>query len=255
MDEGHPLEPFGMSAPDETIARSDQPTTKGTGGARKAPPPVRVQLIRPDGTTREVTASGFFREEYLCALLDEELCSLPTNEKLVVHLFHPDPELVSSLRARWKEGLSDNRRVRIREVLGPNDDPRELAIQLQRIEARLKQGEKIHLAIRSPRVAKMASGSIRRILLSSQHGHLARLKVSVYGTEELQRAIMEHMEGMVRVQDYDRLLEAGVVAPIPSRISTGEKKRKRRRDARHLTPQEAVQRWIRKVEKKRSESS
>ncbi len=251
MDEGHSLEPFGMSTSGDTEPRSQPAPPTGRASSRKPPRPVRVAIIRPDGSTREVTASGFFREEYLCALLDEELCGLPNDEKLTVHLFHPDEQLVESLRARWREGLSDNRRVRIREVLGPNDNPQELAVQLERIEKRLQKGEKIHLAIRSPRVAKMASASIRRILLSSQHGHLAKLRVSVYGSEEIQRAIMEHMEGMVRVQDYDRLLDAGIVASVSSRMTRQRRRRRRREDARHLTPQEAVKRWIRKVEKDR----
>ncbi len=259
MDEGHSIEPFGMAPPEtgETHPRSaGLPAGGDRTSSRQPPPPVKVGIVRPNGSTREVTAAGFFREEYLCALLDEELCQLPDEEKLIVHLFHPDEALVQSLRDRWREGLSDNRRVRIREVLGPNDNPQELAVQLQRIEQRLLQGEKIHLAIRSPRVARMASGSIRRILLMSQHGDLGGLKVSVYGSEEIQRAIMEHMEGMVRAQDFDRLLEAGVVPGVSAKLPKSSRTRGRRKTRKsHLTPQEAVKAWIRRVEKDRKPPS
>ena len=72
--------------------------------------------------------AGHFREEHLCSLVDDELCHLQSGETLTLHLFHPDGELASSLRNRWQEGLSDNRQVFVCEVLGPNDDPREIAI-------------------------------------------------------------------------------------------------------------------------------
>lgn len=227
--------------------------TSGGNGNRTttAPATVRVQILRPDGTSREVKASGFFREEYLCALLDEELCRLPSGQKLTVHLLHPDESLVRSLRDRWREGLSDNRRIRIREVLGPNDDPDELAIQLQRIEARLEQGERIHLALRSPRIARYASHRLRRILLQSQRGLVGRLRLSVYGTEEVQRAIMEHMEGMVRIQDYERVF--GDLPWIDEPNSSSKQRRKRQR-AGGRTSEQAVRDWIRRVERDRGES-
>ncbi len=87
---------------------------------------VRVRIIRPDGSHRDVTVAGHFREEHLCSLVDDELCHLNTGETLTLHMFHPDGDLTRSLRNRWQEGLSDNRRVFLREVLGPNDDRREL---------------------------------------------------------------------------------------------------------------------------------
>ena len=83
---------------------------------------VRVRIIRPDGSYRDVTVAGHFREEHLCSLVDDELCHLDTGETLTLHLFHPDGNLTQSLRNRWQEGLSDNRRVFMREVLGPNDE-------------------------------------------------------------------------------------------------------------------------------------
>ena len=51
---------------------------------------VRVRIIRPDGSYRDVTVAGHFREEHLCSLVDDELCHLGTGETLTLHLFHPD---------------------------------------------------------------------------------------------------------------------------------------------------------------------
>ncbi len=90
-----------------------------------------MRIIRPDGSSRDVAVAGHFREEHLCSLVDDELCHLQSGETLTLHLFHPDGELAHSLRNRWQEGLSDNRQVFVREVLGPNDDPREISSQLR----------------------------------------------------------------------------------------------------------------------------
>ena len=75
---------------------------------------VRVRIIRPDGSYRDVAVAGHFREEHLCSLVDDELCHLATGETLTLHLFHPDGTLARSLRNRWQEGLSDNRTVHAR---------------------------------------------------------------------------------------------------------------------------------------------
>lgn len=253
MDDGKTLQPFGMAPSDDGSSSHDASDVPASTSSRRAPPSVKVIISRPDGSTRELIASGFFREEYLCAMLDEELCNLSSDLQLIVHLIEPDKKIVRSLRERWRGGLSDNRRVRIREILGPNDDPDELSVQLAHIETRLKKGDKIHLAIRSPRIARFASGKLRRILLKSQHGELSSLRVSVYGTEEIQRAIMEHMEGMVRAQDYELLEEAGVTYQFAGRLPKRPKHRRRKSRRRHrdLSSHQEVKNWIRKVERNR----
>ncbi len=241
-----------MAAHRDGNAANDTSSGNGSPTMVGAPKTVGVEISRPDGTTRVVQAAGFFREEYLCALLDEELCRLPSGQKLVVHLFHPDESLVRSLRDRWRDGLSDNRKIRIREVLGPNDDPDELAVQLERIAKRLEEGERIHLAIRSPRVARYASSRIRRILLQSQRGLVGRLRVSVYGTEEVQRAIMEHMEGMVRIQDYERIF--GEAPWVDEADDFASQQRRKRRRTERRSAEQAVREWIRRVERDRGEA-
>ena len=155
MADNNPIsQPFGMSD-DHDVTQGDGPAGDtgihaGDTTSIRPPLPVQVMLLRPDGTTRSFTVSGHFREEHLCTKLDDELCRIENGEKLVVHLYSADDDLVRSLRDRWAEGLSDNRKLRIREILGPTDDPRELQKQIQRIRSRLDQGERIHLAIRSP---------------------------------------------------------------------------------------------------------
>ncbi|MHB8862514.1 MAG: hypothetical protein ACYC6N_08925, partial [Pirellulaceae bacterium] len=169
---------------------------------------VRVRIIRPDGSHRDVTVAGHFREEHLCSLVDDELCHLKTGETLVLHLFHPDGTLTHSLRSRWQEGLSDNRRVFMREVLGPNDDARELKTQLRHIRQRMASGEKVNLAIRSPKVAEAAREELRKLLLISQRFDEALLNVWVHGSEDQQREIVGHLEGsgMIRLEDYEQFV-------------------------------------------------
>lgn len=88
------------------------PSTESVEGPEAGRPRrVGVRIIRPDGSVRDVTVAGHFREEHLCSLVDDELCRIKGSESLVLHLFEPDGELIHSLRSRWQEGLSDNRRV------------------------------------------------------------------------------------------------------------------------------------------------
>ncbi len=145
------------TAPAAVPASSTQPAATG-------PSRVKIRIIRPDGTSRDVNVAGHFREEHLCSLVDDELCRLDDGESLILHLFHPDEELTHSLRKRWHEGMSDNRRVSVREVLGPNNDARQVASQLVRIKERMAQGERINLAIRSPGVAKAARGTAKAVV-------------------------------------------------------------------------------------------
>jgi len=57
--------------------------------------------------------------------------------------------------------------VFVREVLGPNDDPGEVAPQLRRIRRRMAAGEKVNLAIRSPQIAEAARDELRKLLVIS----------------------------------------------------------------------------------------
>jgi hypothetical protein len=218
---------------------------------------VRVRIIRPDGSYRDVTVAGHFREEHLCSLVDDELCHLGTGETLTVHLFHPDGNLTHSLRSRWQEGLSDNRQVFMREVLGPNVDARELAVQLRQIRQRMASGEKVNLAIRSSRVAQAACEELRKLLLISQRFDEALLNVWVHGNEDQQRAIVGQLEGagMVRLQDYEQFVskhhERRWKGPwLDFELAHPAKKFKKRSHAQ-VSSDESVSRWIKRVEEDR----
>ena len=174
-------------------AATPMPSAESTQGR---PPRVKVRIIRPDGSSREVTVAGHFREEHLCSLVDDELCRLDEGDALVLHLFHPDEELTRSLKNRWHEGMSDNRHVFVREVLGPTNNPQQVATQLRRVKERMASGERINLAIRSPRVAKAARDHLRKLLLISQQFEESLLKVWVHGDEEQQQKILGHLEGV-----------------------------------------------------------
>jgi hypothetical protein len=218
---------------------------------------VLVRIIRPDGSSRDVTVAGHFREEHLCSLVDDELCHLQSGETLTLHLFHPDGELAQSLRNRWQEGLSDNRQVFVREVLGPNDDPREIATQLRQIRRRMATGEKVNLAIRSPQVAEAAREELRKLLVISQKFDDALLSVWVHGDEQQQRAIVGRLEdaGMVRLQDYEQFLsqqrERRWKGPWIDFELKHVVKKPKKRSAKKETSEEAVSRWIKKVEEDR----
>ncbi len=221
---------------------------------------VKVRIIRPDGSSRDVKVAGHFREEHLCSLVDDELCRLHEGEALVLHLFHPDDELTRSLRNRWHEGMSDNRQVFVREVLGPNNDPRQVASQLVHIKERMAKGERISLAIRSPRVAKAARDELRKLLLISQQFEQALLNVWVHGSEEQQQKILGHLEGagMVRARDYADFIERHSDrrwrAPwLDVEMPKAAKKPKRKRP-KLQSSQEAVAEWIKRVEEGREHS-
>ena len=207
-----------------------------------------------------MNVAGHFREEHLCSLVDDELCRLDDGESLILHLFHPDEELTHSLRKRWHEEMSDNRLVSVREVLGPNNDPRQVATQLVRIKERMAQGERINLAIRSPRVAKAARDELRKLLLISQQFEESLLNVWVHGDEDQQQRILGHLEGagMVRARDYgefiqrhsDRRWRAPWIDTEPPKHA---KKPKRQRP-KIQSSQEAVAEWIKRVEEGREHS-
>ena len=222
---------------------------------------VRVRIIRPDGSSRDVNVAGHFREEHLCSLVDDELCRLDDGESLILHLFHPDEELTHSLKKRWHEEMSDNRLVSVREVLGPNNDPRQVATQLDRIKERMAQGERINLAIRSPRVAKAARDELRRLLLISQQFEESLLNVWVHGDEDQQQRILGHLEGagMVRARDCGEFIQRHSDrrwrAPwIDTERAKHVKKPKRQRP-KIQSSQEAVAEWIKRVEEGREHSS
>jgi hypothetical protein len=224
------------------------------------PPRVGVRIIRPDGSVRDVTVAGHFREEHLCSLVDDELCRLKDRESLILHLYQPDGELTHSLRSRWQEGLSDNRRVFVREVLGPTRDPRQLSGQLEQIRQRIAAGERINLAIRSPHVAAAARDELRELLLISQRFDDALLNVWVHGDDDHQRRILSELEavGLVRLRDCEQF-----VAGQPDRRwkmpwvdfePLRHAKKTRRRKRKHISSEQAVSDWIRRVEEDREQS-
>ncbi len=242
-----------------TAARStssDSASGSDIGSAHR----ITVRITRPDGSSRDVTVAGHFREEHLCSLVDDELCHLETGETLILHLFQPDGDLASSLRHRWQEGLSDNRRVFVREVLGPNGDPHEVTSQLRRIRQRMASGEKVNLAIRSPEVAEAARDELRKLLIISQRFDEALLSVWVHGNERQQREILGRFQdvGMVRLQDYEQFVTTSRQRRwkgpwIDFELKPPTKKAKKKPRKRE-TQQEAVSRWIRKVEEDREQS-
>ena len=177
-----------------------------------------------------------------------------------LHLFHPDGEMAQSLRKRWQEGLSDNRQVFVREVLGPNDDPHELSTQLRQIRRRMASGERVNLAIRSPKIAEAAREELRKLLVISQKFDEALLSVWVHGDEQQQRAILGRLEdaGMVRLQDYEQFVtqhrERRWKGPwIDFELKHALKKPKKH-PTKKETSEEAVSRWIKKVEEDRERS-
>jgi len=251
----YPDNPQGKDHRHATPQSSSSGSTSGSdiGSAHR----VQVRIIRPDGSSRDVTVAGHFREEHLCSLVDDELCHLQSGETLTLHLFHPDGELAQSLRNRWQEGLSDNRQVFVREVLGPNDDPREIATQLRQVRRRMATGEKVNLAIRSPEVAETARDELRKLLVISQKFDEALLSVWVHGDEQQQRAIVGRLEdaGMVRLQDFEQFVsqhrERRWKGPwIDFELKRPFKKPKKH-PAKKETSEEAVSRWIKKVEEDR----
>ena len=221
---------------------------------------VKVRLIRPDGSTRDVMVAGHFREEHLCSLVDDELCRLEKGETLVLHLFHPDATLANSLRNRWDEGLSDNRQVFVREVLGPSEDPRQVAHQLRDVRRRMALGEQVNLAIRSPQVAETARRQLRKLLLVSQRLDESRLHVWVHGDTDQQREILSHLEtgGMVRSKDFDEFVEKHRDRRWKPPWLDAEGKRRRsksrHRPRKHRSAEQEVAAWIKKVEEKREHS-
>jgi len=221
------------------------------------PQQVKVRIERPDGTARDVVVAGHFREEHLCSLVDDELCRLDNGESLVLHLFHADEELTQSLRNRWQEGISDNRHVRVREVLGAGDSRQQLAAQLRRIRERIAAGERINLAIRSPRVAKVAREQLRKLLLVSQQFEEALLRLWVHGDEQEQREIMEHLEeaGLVLARDYRQFVEEHPDhrwrAPWLDVEEPRKPKKTKRRQQKLKSAGDAVSEWIRRVEEGR----
>ena len=167
-----------------------------------------VRIIRPDGSSRDVTVAGHFREEHLCSLVDDELCHLQSGETLTLHLFHPDGELAESLRNRWQEGLSDNRQVFVREVLGPNDDPREIAYATaprSSADGVGREGEPGHSFAAGGRGRSRRTAQVAR---DQPRFDEALLSVWVHGDEQQQRAILGQLAdaGMVRLQDYEEFV-------------------------------------------------
>jgi hypothetical protein len=245
-----------MTDPSTPLNSDSSPEHRQTEG--NGPSRVKVRIIRPDGTTRDVVVGGHFREEHLCSLVDDELCQLTDGESLIVHLYRPDGELTGSLRNRWEEGLSDNRHVFVREVLGPTNNARQLASQLHHIRRRMASGERVNLAIRSSRIAEAAREELRKLLLISQRFDEALLNVWVHGDDEQQRAILGKLEGvgLVRLRDYEQFVadhpEQKWRAPwLETERVRHRRKRPKRPERKLVSSQEAVSEWIRRVEEDR----
>lgn len=223
----------------------------------KRPGQVTVQITRPDGSSRRVRVAGHFREEHLCSMVDDELCRLEEGESLVLHLFDPDEQLTESLRNRWREALSDDRQVLVREVLGPNNSRRQLAKQLRRIKERMTAGERVNIAIRSPRIAKVAREQLRKMLLISQQFEESLLNLSVYGDERQQEEILDQLEsvGMIRASDYhqyaQRPKDRRWKRPWIDIELSKEKKKPKAPHAEPKSPDQAVSEWIKRVEEGR----
>jgi hypothetical protein len=233
---------------------SGQPETR-PAAAKRTNNTVIVRLTRPDGSTRDIKVAGHFREEHLCSLVDDELCQLELGETLVVHLFQTDPDLAQSLRSRWDEGLSDNRPIFMREVLGPDGNTQQLARQLHDIHQRMASGEKVSIAIRSPKVAKSVRRQLRKLLLLSQQSDRLQLQVWVDGNKDQQQEILSQLagQGMVRIKDYEEYRERhpGWTWKAPWRKPEPSKPTKKRKHRPHRTAEDAVTAWIKKVEAKR----
>mgnify|MGYP001548300670 CR=1 FL=1 len=217
---------------------------------------VIVRLTRPDGSKRDIKVAGHFREEHLCSLVDDELCQLEAGETLTVHLFQTDSDLAQSLRSRWHEGLSDNRQIFLREVLGPGGNTQQIARQLRDIHERMTSGEKVSIAIRSPEVAKSVRRQLRKLLLMSQQSDQLQLQVWVDGDQDEQQEILSQLagQGMVRIKDYEeyRQRHPGWTWKAPWRKPESTKPTKKRKPHRpHRSAEEAVTAWIKKVEAKR----
>ncbi len=244
------------SSPDSAVPIPPASAMSDSEVAKDHPARVKVKIVRPDGSSRDVMIAGHFREEHLCSLVDDELCRLDDGESLVLHLFHPDDDLTGSLRNRWQAGMSDNRHVFVREVLGPNNDRQQLATQLRHIKRRMAAGERINLAIRSPRVAKVARQQLRKLLLISQQFEESLLNLWVHGDEDEQQEILGHLEsaGMVLARDFQRFIEQHSDqrwrAPwIDVELSHAKKLKRRQRKSK--SPDEAVTEWIKRVEEGR----
>ena len=245
-------EPRFREAPTPSSASSESQPARPRRGNNG----VLVRLTRPDGSTRDIRVAGHFREEHLCSLVDDELCQLELGETLVVHLFQTDSDLTESLRTRWHEGLSDNRQIFMREVLGPDGDIQQLARQLRDIGQRIANGEKVSVAIRSPQVAKSARRQLRKLLLMSQQSDRLQLQVWVDGSQDEKLKILSELagQGMVRIKDYEEYRERhpGWTWKAPWRKSeTPKAGRKKKPHRPHRTAEEAVSAWIKKVEAKR----
>jgi hypothetical protein len=235
---------------------SDSPANAGAEPSQIAP--VRILITRPDGSSREVVVSGHFREEHLSALVDEEVSQMKSGATLTVHLFTPDRKLVRSLRERWLEGLSDDRHLNIQEVLAPNGNPAELKWQLRDIQQRISAGERVHLAIRSPEIARTAAGRLRTLLLSSQKSRNGGISLWVFGDDAEQREIMEQLDGMVRVVDLSdserEKWRHALWGPWKEAKTEGATPVEKPAHAHKSgTTSQAVDRWIKKVRRRRGE--
>lgn len=256
-------EPADTSPSDPDPARpvSPETSTSSSGIRKNRPKRVRVRIIRPDGSSREEEVAGYFREEHLCSMVDDELCRLDDNESLILHLFDPDRHLIRSLRNRWREELSDNRHVFVREVLGPTTSREQLVRQLQKIQERMTAGERVNLAIRSPQVAKVARRHLRKMLLISQEFEESLLNLWVFGNETQQREILDHLgdAGMVRVRDYEQVSKRQTDqrwhGPWIDLDARQEKKQAHRHQHKRKTSYEAVSEWIKRVEADREHPS
>ena len=241
------------TAPVPSSASSQSSLSSGSNSGQ-----VRIRIIRPNGTSRDVIVAGHFREEHLCSLVDDELCQLDDDEALILHLFDPDLSLTQSLRNRWREGMSDNRHVFVREVLGPSDDPGQVKSQLKQVRQRMASGERVNLAIRSPRIAEAARNQLRKLLLISQRFDESLLNVWVHGSDAQQRRILGKLEdvGMVRIEDYEQFIERHPEtkwrAPWLATDSRwhGQKQKQHRR-RKQKSSKEAVSDWIKRVEEDR----
>lgn len=208
--------------------------------------PVRVTLTRPDGTQRELSINGHFREELLCSVIEEEIRERQSPKPIVVRLQKPDPRLVSSLRRRWREGLSDEQPLAVQEVLGPSGDAQQIVIQLLDVRERIRTGEEVCLAIRSSKVARYASPILTKMLKSSQRSEAGQFSLFVHGSREEQLEIMQYLPGLARVRDLQD--SSRWKGPYIMEETTSKRRGKRRKSQ---VSEKSVDAWIRRVEKRR----
>ena len=127
--------------------------------------------------------------------------------------------------------------------------------QLRQIRQRMATGEKVNLAIRSPKVAEAAREELRKLLLISQRFDEALLKVWVHGNENQQRRSSVSQEaGMVCCKSTSSLCqppERRWKGPWLDFELTHPVKNPKKHPTSRSRLEESVSRWIKRVEEDR----